>query len=81
MAKYTVEGFIRVKVTVEADSEDEAIEMAEESFDLETHCPTDALPEWQVANELEPIEEDEDEDYNFKPSRGRLYDDEEEDYD
>lgn len=79
MAKYVVEGFIRVKMTVEADSDDEAIEMAGEAFDREKHLDEDAEPEWEVANEIEPDLDDEDDDTPIRTSIVRYNDEDDDD--
>jgi hypothetical protein len=76
MSKYIVEGFLRVKLEVEADSEEEALEVAEEEFDFDKNVDTESLPEWQAANEVEP---DEDEDDAPIRSRHGGYDSEEDD--
>ena len=63
MAKYLVEGTIRVKIEVEADSEDDAIEVANEEFDFDKHVSKDSEPEFDTANLLGSEDEDEDEVY------------------
>lgn len=80
MAKYLVEGHIKIKMEVEADSEDEALEMAEENFAFDQHVDEDTLPTFDVANLIESEDEDDEEE---RPIRGRrsFYDSDDEDDD
>lgn len=78
--KYEVIGFIQVKMTVEADSEEEAIETAAESFDKEKHIEEDIEPQFETANEIGGLDDDEDEDSPLKRSNRAMFsDDEDED--
>lgn len=60
MPKYQVEGIIRVQMTVEADSEDDALMIAEEEFEVKKHLQ-DPQVSFEAANE---IDNDEDEDHD-----------------
>jgi hypothetical protein len=78
--QYEVTGFIRVKMKVEADSEEEAIETAAESFDLDKNVDSDVEPEWEVANELGGLDSDEDdEDRPLRSSYSSSLDEEDDD--
>jgi hypothetical protein len=80
MAKFLVEGVIKVKIQVEADSEEEAYEVAEENFDFEKHVDSESLPIWDVANELEPeIEDDYSDDDSYSSTVRRSMFDEDDD--
>lgn len=78
MAKYLVEGFLPIKMEVEADSEDEALEMAEESFSFTKDVDEESLPKWEAANLLGGNDEDEDESYTLSTRRSH-YDNEDDD--
>lgn len=78
MAKFLVEGIVRFSFEVEADSEDEALEMGEENFDFETHVSPDSLPEFTVANPVGGVELGDDDDEAFV-ARGKRYNEDEDD--
>ena len=77
--KYEVTGFIAIKMVVTAESEDEAIELANESFDKDKHIDSEAEPDFQVANNLEASSEDDDDDSPLRNKRAMRSLDEEDD--
>lgn len=80
MAKYLVEGFLPVKMEVEADSEDEALEMAEENFVFDKHIDEESLPKWETANSVSFSEDEDDESYVLSSSHRGFNDEDEDDY-
>jgi hypothetical protein len=79
MAKYLVEGHVKFSMEVEADSEDEAIETAEENFAIDVQVTEDSLPSFDVANLVEGADEDEEEDKPIRTKRAASFDDEDDD--
>lgn len=79
MAKYLVEGFIKVSMEVEADSEDEALEMAGESFDFENNVDAESEPDFQTANLIGADADEDDDEVYVRSSRRGNYDEDEDD--